>query len=476
MRITRRHLLGAGAAAAVSLASAPFVISSLRHRPKRNVILIVADAMRGDRAGTQYQRLVDGSEGSLTPCLNALSRHGVSFAQAVSPSSFTKVSVPSIFYNASPLSIDYNGEKASGYSLAERMQGLSYHTAAVVSNYIVDTPITRRGFREFVLQCARPGRDSWRYRNPFTYAEAVNGKVMQVAKGLRDKERFFLYIHYMDTHEPYSAPALEMSRLAEPYDSAIVTVRVRGHFLAGTEVKKGVSPQEGVRRLISNYDASVLYLDNCLKKLLAELESAGLLDDTLVVFTSDHGEEFGDGEDFGGNVKKRGDIGHANNLSWPAMHSPLVVWHAKLPGGGRLVNQPVSTVDVTNKAIESFAHGGAAEASDALTEYDDSRNLAPVVSALNWEGFGGWAPFNGASVTFRNVKVNARFVGADPSAVEAFRFASPGKLSQLTSDQLPASMLKQAQDILRGRGSKLLKASDLSTRAQENLRAAGYLQ
>lgn len=89
------------------------------------------------------------------------------------------------------------------------------------------------------------------------------------------------------------------------------STRPRGHL---PENVTGITT-EHVRELNNAYDAAIAYLDHQLGVLFRELEGAGLLEDTLIVITSDHGEQFGE----------HGLLTHGNSLYLPLLHVPLLI-------------------------------------------------------------------------------------------------------------------------------------------------------
>ena len=143
--------------------------------------------------------------------------------------------------------------------------------------------------------------------------------------------RLFLYMHYMDPHVPYITPA--------PYKTLYV-----GDELSDANGHRDV-PVRKVARIdgstdqdfyIAQYDAEIRYVDDSLGMLMKRLEVKGLLEDTLIVVTADHGEDLGEHDFF---------FDHGHNCYEPTTHVPLLFAHPDLPGGRR-VPEPVSLVDV----------------------------------------------------------------------------------------------------------------------------------
>ena len=129
---------------------------------------------------------------------------------------------------------------------------------------------------------------------------------------------WFLYVHDLDPHAPYTPPDDLRRRFAPDVDpeagSHAAIVAAYG--------ARGVERARRVADLVPLYEAEVAAMDRAFGRLLDGLADRGMADDTLVVFVSDHGEEF----------DEHGDLGHGKNLFRPSLDVPLVV---RLPGQRR---------------------------------------------------------------------------------------------------------------------------------------------
>jgi arylsulfatase A-like enzyme len=139
---------------------------------------------------------------------------------------------------------------------------------------------------------------------------------------------FFLALNYMDGHAPYVPPQPWRHRFSTRPDPGGRINDVQG-------VVPNLSPAE-IHDEMDAYDGAVTYEDDQLGRLLGELDRRGLLANTLVVVTSDHGEAFGE----------HALLSHDNALYFPLVHVPLVFsWPGHIPAGVR-VARPVSTKDI----------------------------------------------------------------------------------------------------------------------------------
>jgi arylsulfatase A-like enzyme len=150
--------------------------------------------------------------------------------------------------------------------------------------------------------------------------------------GNRDERRpFFAFLNFYDAHEPYLPPA--------PYDTLFGPRQPRHNPFHVSDYSW--SPAE-VQAEMDAYDGAIAYLDNQLGRLFADLEQRGILDNTLVILTGDHGEEF----------QEHGIMDHGFSLYLPVIHVPLLVrFPARVPSGMR-VTTSVSLRDLTATILD----------------------------------------------------------------------------------------------------------------------------
>jgi len=160
---------------------------------------------------------------------------------------------------------------------------------------------------------------------------------------------FFMYLHFMEAHEAHRKPIEEIDQVV-----ASMSLGVRA---AATDMVGGLACADpvGVRcRRFLAYVASVVQLRGQVATLLARLDERELLDDTLVVLFSDHGEEFDEHieEERVEGLDPRGiyGAGHGHTLYQELLHVPLVIWHPGL--AGRRVAAPVSLIDIVPSLID----------------------------------------------------------------------------------------------------------------------------
>ncbi len=255
-----------------------------------NVVLIVIDTLRADRLAAY------GGDPKVAPFLNHLAQTGTVCTQAYSASSWTAPAMASMMTALHPLQhgvetgfVASMRDKAEEQTialdrvpedletLAESLQQGGYRTFAVTDNRNI---CREMGFDQ--------GFDRFHGMN-YEGAKAVQSQVMEWESELRQEDPYFLYLHFMDPHRPYVQ-----------HDPNYVPVgRLRDDQLAA-------------------YDSEVDYVDRTIQRLY---ETFGWDQNTVVVVTSDHGEEF----------LEHGGWDHGRTLYQEVLAVPLFwVW----PGGG----------------------------------------------------------------------------------------------------------------------------------------------
>ncbi len=294
------------------LAALPWLAACAASRgdlPPPNLLLIVVDCLRADHLG------VYGYERPTSPNLDALAGQGVLFRQAYAPAFWTRPSVPSLLTGLYPSEhgllaweTDKEGRivgpalSPAVETLAERLQDAGYRTALLAEQIQLS--------RRFGL---RQGFDLYDYG--VGQADNLNRALRRFLEAAGpEPSRFFVYLHYLEVHWPYCPPKGSRGR----FDTGRSDIefcrdwrRLRDRVNRG-EIHFDAEDREA---MVARYDEEILGLDWWLGRLFADLQRRGLWDETLVVVTADHGEEF----------FEHGKIGHENDLWDEVLHVPLVV-------------------------------------------------------------------------------------------------------------------------------------------------------
>ena len=286
--------------------------------PRRpNVLIYLVDTLRSDRLGSL------GYPRPITPNIDRFAEDSSLFLNAVGQSSWTKASVASIFTGLWPPAHGAIGWKhklsSEIVTVAEVLQAEGYSTAAFVTNpNVVKTFGFTQGFDEFTRKLKRP-------------SDEVNQMVFDWFDGRDDEAPFLLYVHTMDPHAPYAPPEPFRSRFAPTADE-IPQWQPRWRW-----------PMEALPYLSDLYDAEIAFNDDSFGKLLGFLEERGLYDDTLILFVSDHGEEF----------KEHGRWRHGASLHAETLNFPLIVKFPDQRQGSR-VEAAVQHIDLLPTILASM--------------------------------------------------------------------------------------------------------------------------
>ena len=295
-----------------------------------HLILISLDTLRADHMS------VYGYAKPTTPGLEAFGRGATVYENARASAPWTLPSHASMFTGLHPFehgahtypiekeNIDPRGNAAvldtEFQTLAEALQANGYETAGFVANVTyLSTPFQlNQGFETYSVQ-----------RVP---AAGINAQVFDWLESRDPSAPFFLFLNYLDTHRPYYCvgPGEET-----PYGTPKESAQLLKDLYPLIFEPPHEAPEEDLERLRNQYDHALMYLDGELTKLFSHLDERGILNDALVVVTSDHGEFFGEHRL----------IEHSKDVYEPVLHVPLIV---KAPGQreGRRATEMISHVHV----------------------------------------------------------------------------------------------------------------------------------
>ncbi|MFC2029896.1 sulfatase [Chloroflexota bacterium] len=316
-----------------------------------NIILIGVDTLRADRLSSY------GYVGSRTPNIDALAGDGVRYAEMTAQASWTKPSFASIFTSLYPSSHTATGKPHSlpqaVTTLAEALAARGYHTGGLADNPSISAAFGfDQGFADYVyLEPAYLFRGNeaasqtalyqvlrrvWakftggRVYSQYFYQDAavVNQHALEWLAANKGT-RFFLFLHYMDPHDPY---------FEHPYNGV-------GYARANDQ-----NPDPAMASLFSDlYDGEVRYLDEQLGRLWAWLQAEGLYDGSLIILTADHGEEF----------QEHGGWWHGQTLYQEQIAVPLIIkyphglMHPDGTAGAAVVDELARSVDIAPTILDA---------------------------------------------------------------------------------------------------------------------------
>jgi arylsulfatase A-like enzyme len=357
-----------------------------------NVLVIVVDTLRADHLSTY------GYSRPTSPHLTQLATQGTLFEDAIAPSSWTLPVHASLLTGLYPHAHHVDNDGALlGWDypvLGDEFMARGYRTAAFSANTLLFC--RRRGF----------GRGFIHFEDDFqslgsTFAQTFYGDLikhllfqLELKRDLfgrrsaaqinqhalrwidRGHQPFFVFLNYMDVHDPYRPP--------EPYLHRYTKMRNPGSRASEHwDWFEHLTPQQR-QGAVDAYDGAINYVDDHIQQLMQQLRQRGLDRDTLVVITSDHGESFGE----------HGLMTHGNALYRELIHVPLILWEpGKIPAGEKIA-APVSLTALPATLLEATGeahHPHIPEASlanlwksGAGVELASAYNPISELAQLNW--------------------------------------------------------------------------------------------
>jgi arylsulfatase A-like enzyme len=343
----------------------------------RNLLLIVWDTVRAGNLSLQ------GYGRRTTPNLEILAGRGVRFDLAFATSSWTLPSHASIFTGRWPheLGVDWRSPLRDDVpTLAEYLAARGYDTGGFVANldYCGRETGLARGFAHYDDYPIDPWEAFTRYValgrriEISSWACALNQLLEQLSGRSHDlvprsmehakdgaavdrafldwltwqqarRRPFFAFLNYNDAHTPYEVPV----RSIPGFGLRPKSCRDRLAFMHWNTLDKARLSYNDVKMANDVYDDCISYLDRQLGILLLELGRRGVLDDTLVIVCSDHGEHLGDHLLFF----------HGCSLYRQLVGVPLVIVDPKGVPAGRVVAEPVSLRDVPATVVDLLGLG-----------------------------------------------------------------------------------------------------------------------
>jgi len=295
-----------------------------------NVIVISIDTLRADHLGCY------GYPRETTPSVDAFSREALLFRNSFSHAPSTEPSHGSIFTSQIP--VHHGGLRAQRLPISpgvptmpEMLRDAGYRTLSwngggqVAASYGFD-----RGF-EVYESTVREERFRGRVASAIEWLDANPG------------EKFFFFLHTYEVHNPYSPEPRYLEMFDTGYDGDLPASILPGLLLDINDGRFSISGEDA-QHIVNTYDAEIRSVDDAFGELVAALDERELLERTVIVFTSDHGEEFGE----------HGSVGrHSHSLYDELLRVPLILW---LPGSehaGGQFEQQVRGIDILPTVLDA---------------------------------------------------------------------------------------------------------------------------
>ncbi len=262
-------------------------------RKKTNLILIGIDSLRADHMSLHgYPKLT-------TPHIERFARYGTVFKNLFSPHIPTTPAYTSMFTGLDCFGMDVVALRHEGgllpelVTLPELLEKNGYATSCIGFS---GNPASR-GFGKYI---DFEGWGSWESGRSHK-AENLNRVALPELRRLAGgDEPFFLFMRHMDPHSPYLPPSPfeRMFYAGNEYDPSNKSLDQVYEFAPFADYFRSWFPPDCTDKdyIIAQYDGAVAYMDACLSNIFREIETLGLMDNTLIVITSDHGETLYDHE------------------------------------------------------------------------------------------------------------------------------------------------------------------------------------
>jgi len=427
------------------------------HRPPRgpNILLIVVDTLRAD-----YLSLY-GHPVTSTPHLQALARDSILFHRALSPAPWTSPSVASLFTSQYPaaLGFAYDAIRVAPVFLtwAEILREARYRTAGIISHTFLSRTF---GFDQGFDSYDESGANG----HGFISSPLVTRKALSFLRR-HDRQRFFLFLHYFDPHFDYIL-----------HPSFDYFPGYRGPVTSGMPIEdlRRITPRlqpADIRYVRSLYQSEISYTDYYLGRLISGLKKQGLYDDTLVIFTADHGEEFCE--------RPIRWIGHTRTVFQEQVHVPLLIKLPRQKMGGLRITRRVGLWDLLptilalsgldlpqryplqGEAVD-FTDGPAGPDSYQVVQTRRHADLAAIIRG-EWKMIADYQ---------RNTR-QLFHLGNDPGERRDLADRHPDVLNRLST--FLARWHRQMDQVKKHFHIRRGKPPALSKDQKENLRSLGYL-
>lgn len=429
--------------------------------PRVNIILVSLDTLSAKHLPTY------GYEFPTAPFLDGvLAREGIVFERVVAAATTTPQSHMTMFTSVQPCR---HGEitgvervRPELVTLAEVLRAAGYETGAVTEDgWLGYEQGFGRGFN--------------------SYAENKSANVMtpegQFDLTLRkarawivrnDDKPFFLFLHTFQVHAPYNPPE-EYRNLFRERD--------------GTEVNE-TSP--GALRELVAYDQEIRYTDDQLRGFFEFLRERRLLDNSVIIVTADHGEEF----------FEHGYWGHGLTMFEEVTHVPLIIWGPGRIPQGRRSTETVGHIDLMPTILALAGVRAPAQATGRnilvpATERDpamiDYRVTESRVDVAIGEGYEKLAVLPPSFMVQQGSRKMSRYREADGFRYEAYDLNDDPheKKNRLPGDAAAFGPMKRlldnyeslcAEQVRRGNGEEPARRIELDPERQKKLRALGYIE
>ncbi len=324
-QLNRREMLKHGLYCTIALSLPSFLwlpgCTKKRVKKKPNIFLITIDTLRADYLGCY------DSHQYTSPNIDRFAKEALLFENCYSHAPVTSSSCASILSGFLPHETSVFSNlplPAPVETLPMMLKQHGYKSIAVVSNYVLRKRMGwSKGF--MIYDDILPDSEQVRHL-PEKVAENATDSAVNLLKKFK-KDQLFMWIHYQDPHGPYTPPY----KFSQEFFNAVQMPW--GLPLNRTESGRGGIPyyqmlgdNRDFNYYVSQYKAEIRYVDENFNRLIDAIKEVGLYENSLIIFTSDHGEGMGEHDYY---------FAHGENLYNILTHVPLIIKYGKVLKGRR---------------------------------------------------------------------------------------------------------------------------------------------
>jgi arylsulfatase A-like enzyme len=445
-------LLTLGTLAFSSVACAPDELEDASPKP-HNILVIVIDTFRADRLGR-----------GLTPKMDAFASEATVFNRAVTTIATTMPAHASMFTGLAPNrhGVRWNGDELADSNLTavEILRDAGYETAAFVGKTRL---LTQAGFHQgfSILSDARGGR------------APLNRSGEEITAMARDwicgepRKPFFAWVHYNDVHSPYELNDFAKEQRGDY--AGLLAEGATGKTLLANSQKIASSPED-MRMLNALYDGAVLGVDRQIGNLLDECPGDPILEDTIVILTSDHGQLLGEHRE----------LLHGGKLWEQALRIPLIIRHPTARPG-LTADERVGIADIAPTLIDLGGQNipaGLQGRSIARAIFGEEIEERVYVSEVKREGADEEAALGPADLA---VYDGHHKVIRKAGEVKIYDIASDAEEVRPIPTSQSQQLIQRSQVLMDAysqvdTGAVSVKREDLDPSTIDELRALGYIE
>lgn len=458
--------IAGGACIAWLLFNVVFLAVDRMDRPEGpNIVFIVVDCMRYDHLRCfGYPR-------NTSPTIDGLAKDGIVFHAAYANAPWTKPSVASIFTGLYP-------EMHSAVTMKSILPDQALTISEVLKNRGYETIFLEGGNYYFnTVFNFKQGFDFYHREEFLTASGAVLTEKLLSIFSKKPTRKYFAYIHYMDAHMPYNKSKYnnlfseKKGLLFEAGDWGIEAQNIR------KMLSKNILSQQDTNYFVAIYDGQIRLIDDNIKEIIHSLKENNLFDDTIIIVTADHGEEFLD----------HNNLEHGHTLYNELLHVPLIIFWPKMKH--LEIGMPVNLIDLFPTLLEIAGaenHGTYAVPGQSLLKImngftQDKRS--PVFASATLYGDEKYCLINKKKKLIVNTfdKRNKEIlVGRSNTAdIELYDLsADPHEKNNIkdTEPQSAQQFINELQKLRNSFTSLQNTETVIDQKLKENLKSLGYLQ